>query len=299
MKLCKQFFFLCALVLTVVSLPPAMAFAGAGEVNTQKVNAYKQQLAAMDLRQFAVVETYIEQGRKAYEATFTEQDSLATRDAAFVAYYTFYLQVLEALYGDKESFLSRMRGEQSAAGADSEAVEKAYEDKAKNAGFILFLDSENGYHGVEDIEYFKKAFGPYISPSWDDYFAFVGAIRGYAADGAIFVPVDKLRQYILMAENVLKNSPAVFVDAKVNEDLQGLFYCYINGLDNTLAYGENGAIEPEFKKSYEVFLLENPNSKFYPFIEYLYATLKKNGFKKGKGQFKKMREALLEYDVNL
>ena len=62
--------------------------------------------------------------------------------------------------------------------------------------------------------------------------------------------------------------------------LQSYLIIYLEGVDNSPIFDKwnTRKMKPEFKTSYEKFLSENKDSKYYPMVEELYNKSKSNDF---------------------
>ncbi|MEW5946738.1 MAG: hypothetical protein AB1742_11115, partial [bacterium] len=102
-------------------------------------------------------------------------------------------------------------------------------------------------------------------------------------DAALVIGWDDLRKRIIRWEDFAKKHPHLletFTEVEgyyTNRILKRQVRLYLTGEANTPAY-ENEKIVPELQKSYERFLVENRDSRFYPTIRAVYQILKKNGF---------------------
>ena len=77
---------------------------------------------------------------------------------------------------------------------------------------------------------------------------------------------------------LLKKNPKFIARREVDAELSYLLYKYMQH-DNTNVYNSNNQLNTEYKKSYETFLRENPDSIYYMLVKDYYQILKENNFK--------------------
>jgi hypothetical protein len=104
--------------------------------------------------------------------------------------------------------------------------------------------------------------------------------EGFEEDGALIIPWDGLRKKIIRYEkcfNAIHNKNCPYIIELAKQKIRQYLNAYLAGIDNTRIYDE---IE-EAKNSYENFLVNDKNSRFYGIIKDYYAVLKRNSFKFG------------------
>ncbi len=118
-------------------------------------------------------------------------------------------------------------------------------------------------------------------------------------DGGLNVKIDKVRENIVNLENIVVNYPNFVARKDVIEALNKnveVYYCI--DFDNTAKFNRQTSIlSEEYKNSYDKFLEENKNSKYYKDFFKYYNRLKANNFKeinspKFKFQYKKSNSNL-------
>ncbi len=256
----------CLLVMCLTYLNPQLAQA---EVDTVKVVNYEQDLDNISGSPTATGK-YVVIAKDLYFKTFTEQDSPETRDAAFLIFYKYYNKIVDEAYKDEVFF--------NASIMEPEQVRKA-EEVAASYGWRV-ITPEGNVQPNADNAYLARTFGNIVSPYMKAYLSFARKTEHMAEDAALRIEPDEIRERIILGENLIKVNPDSIIAAKIKPVLDDLFYYYLFGLDNTPVYGDSvqNQINPNTKSSYQRFLKENKNSKYYPLIKATYDVLKKNNF---------------------
>lgn len=123
-----------------------------------------------------------------------------------------------------------------------------------------------------------------------DYQEFVlfyaGETKQWGCDAALIISWDELRQRIIRRDNFARSHPDLpETESEIKPQLHRMVQVYLTGIDNTRAYDYGGGyggtakIDPELRKSYEIFIKENTGSSYYPLIHGIYNILKKHDFK--------------------
>ena len=99
-------------------------------------------------------------------------------------------------------------------------------------------------------------------------------------DGGLAVPPDTLREYIIFLEKFIEQNPDFILISDAKDFLESYLMTYLEGIDNSPIFDKwnTRKMKTEFKESYEKFLSENKNSKYYPMVEELYNKSKENDF---------------------
>ena len=99
-------------------------------------------------------------------------------------------------------------------------------------------------------------------------------------DGGLMVPPDTLREYIIFLEKFVEQNPEFILISDAKDILESYLMTYLEGIDNSPIFDKwnTRKMLPEFKTSYEKFLSENKDSKYYPMVEELYNKSKANDF---------------------
>ena len=99
-------------------------------------------------------------------------------------------------------------------------------------------------------------------------------------DGGLMIPPDTVREYIIFLEMFTAKNPEFVLISDAKDILDSYLMIYLEGIDNSPIFDKwnTGKMKPEFKTSYERFLSENKDSKYYPMVEELYNKSKENNF---------------------
>ncbi len=276
---------LCFMVMIFTYVNPNIAKA---EVDKLKVATYAQDLEILDIDPKATGKSIIA-AKDLYFKTFTEQDSLDTRDAAFLVFEKFYSKIAKNIYAD-EIFEPLY----SIPYVDKDPYFLTAKKAAESYGFQL-VQLEGDYQPVTDSNYLVKTFAKFVSPTIRAYLTFMKENENIAEDAALKVSLEELREIIILGDTVIKKFPQGDIASLIKPQINNLLYLYIFGIDNSLAYDSSSKkIRPELKNSLSVFLKENKDSTYYPFIKYVYDYLQKNNFTYTdtvrKALFKKLKE---------
>ena len=164
-----------------------------------------------------------------------------------------------------------------------------------NEKFIENIDPENPYYRnnwvkviyVEgcyiytvNSEYLLEKYGKYLSPAYNEWLEFILKRESVMQDGGLMVPPDTLREYIISLEKFVEQYPDFVLIGDVKDILDSYLMTYLEGIDNSPIFDKwnTRKMLPEYKASYEKFLAENKDSKYYPMVEELYNKSKANDF---------------------
>lgn len=155
---------------------------------------------------------------------------------------------------------------------------------------IRFSFSEGDWYAVKDFEFLSDAVA-FLKGDYHDYLVFCAREKKkqIAEDGGLLISWDELRQKIIRYETFAVNHPNLpETDEEIRHELSRLFCFYLTGIDNTMAYDlypgntsepkKTGAINPELRASYQIFLDKNKDSSFYPIIAKVWDILNRNNF---------------------
>ncbi len=261
---------MCFMVIIFTCVNPNFAKA---EVDKLKVATYAQDLEILDVAPKATGESIIA-AKDLYFKTFTEQDSLETRDAAFLVFEKFYSKIAENIY--KDEIFGPLY---SIPYVDKDPYFLTAKKAAESYGFQL-VQLEGDYYPVTDSNYLVKTFAKLTSPTIRAYLTFMKRNENIVDDAALTVSVDELREIIILGDTVIKKYPHSDIASLIKPKVNHLLNFYILGIDNSPAYeGTSKKIRPRLKSSLERFLKENKNSTYYPLIKDIYDYLQKNNFK--------------------
>ena len=164
-----------------------------------------------------------------------------------------------------------------------------------NEKYIENIDSENPYYRnnwvkvlyVEgcyiyavNSEYLLEKYGKYLSPAYNEWLQFIFKRESVMQDGGLMVPPDTLREYIISLEKFVEQYPDFVLIGDAKDILDSYLMTYLEGIDNSPIFDKwnTRKMLPEYKASYEKFLSENKDSKYYPMVEELYNKAKSNDF---------------------
>ncbi len=139
---------------------------------------------------------------------------------------------------------------------------------------------EGIYFYSVNSEYLQEKFGKYLSPAYNEWLKFTVKRETVMQDGGLSIPTDKLREYIIFLEKFTEQYPEFVLINDVKDILESYLMTYLEGIDNSPIFDKwnTRKMKPEFKTSYEKFLSENKDSKYYPMVEELYNKSRENDF---------------------
>ncbi len=241
---------------------------------------------------------FIKALKNAYLKTFTMQDSVETRDAAFLVFKENYDRIVEENLSAEntpllENWLNLCKSITEANHKANEKAMKKLEKEALTWGFAIEDYSDHDECGVGAkayMPYLAQHFGSLLSPSWQDYFALPTKANNQnrtLSDEEYFAEVDNERKRLLAYENYVKKHPAALMTRNLRKAVGKTLYYYTNIGDET--YGAASYLDDKggedryklrdaYKASYEKFIQENSDSLLYPAIKNMYDTLKKKNF---------------------
>ena len=164
-----------------------------------------------------------------------------------------------------------------------------------NEKYIENIDPENPYYRnswvkviyVEgcyiyavNSEYLLEKYGKYLSPAYNEWLQFILKRESVMQDGGLMVPPDTLREYIISLEKFVEQYPDFVLIGDAKDILDSYLMTYLEGIDNSPIFDKwnTRKMLPEYKASYEKFLSENKDSKYYSMVEELYKKAKSNDF---------------------
>ena len=139
---------------------------------------------------------------------------------------------------------------------------------------------EGTYFYAVNSEYMRDKYGKYLSPAYNEWLKFILKRESVMQDGGLMVPPDTLREYIIFLEKFVEQNPEFILISDAKDILESYLMTYLEGIDNSPIFDKwnTRKMLPEFKTSYEKFLSENKDSKYYPMVEELYNKSKANDF---------------------
>lgn len=268
--------------------------------NRQRVNNYNEYLKSLSLNNPSSI-------LKAQNAYFENINSNITslifpqsyKDEMFDSFYHFYLKVIEAI--NKETLndpgyiyrFSKVSGSILPVYDNENPKDTiSLDSKSVFENYGITLDSAEGqYYPSADYHWLLNNFEIYISAGRKEYLKF--CLKEYQshpfAEGMVNIPWDELRINIIILENILKNNPDFSEKNDIEKKINLYLQAYLGNSDNSQIgekiIQENTDICPlkqEVKQSYEKFIKENQNSKYYTAVQQRYEELKTHNFIVGK-----------------
>ncbi len=280
--------FFGALCFFITFFTCAMPHLAQAEVDIIKVSTFEQDLENIETEPTASAKNILK-AKDLYFATFSEQDSPETRDAAFLVFNKYFLKIADNTYKDEAFYnLSVM---------DESAVDKGRELAATYG--LRLAAFEGSYIPIADNNYLAKTFGKYLSPSLMAYLAFMKKNEYLAQDAGLNVSFEELRAIIILGEAIVTKYPETSVADLVQKQLNSLVYLYLHGLPNTPVYEYKNLLLSEVKTSYKKFLKENKKSTYYPIVKFIYDLLEKNNFIYTKQVQEKLQEKAESMNISL
>lgn len=243
-----------------------------------KLQEYNKYLNALPLNK---PESIIDAKNRYFEL-FSLNDSQELRDSAFLDYYNFYNNVISKL---NEELL------ENGIDFNQQSTKEKYYKK-----YGISLGGEEGMFFPEiNFEFLVNNFGKFLSLSWNEYLKF--SLKEYNqhpfTDGAVIISWDELRKNIIYQENFIKKYPGFSENNKIQENIDRYLGAYFGHFPNS-PISESGIYEPkdtsqlgsDVKQSYEKFIQENKDSKYYPEVLKTYNIFKEHNFIVGKYYYK-------------
>ena len=139
---------------------------------------------------------------------------------------------------------------------------------------------EGIYIYAVNSDYLLEKYGQYVSSAYKEWLNFIIKRETVLQDGGFIVPPDTLREYIIYLEKFVDQNTDFILISDAKHLLQSYLMIYLEGVDNSPIFDKwnTRKMKPEFKTSYEKFLSENKDSKYYPMVEELYNKSKANDF---------------------
>ncbi len=239
----------------------------AKNVDSKKVTAYKQILKSFpsDTKPLGA---FITLAQKAFFKTFTKADSVETRHAAFKVFYAYYMSILTTINDDNDGFLASLNANNDYRGTNY----------GKRFGFLIEHAGEGSYVASPNYEYIKKTFKNYLPEEFTLYFSYFEK----HPVGYMYRDIknhDGLREAIMVAEKLITKYPKSEFSEQMKNDVKFDVRVYISGIDNyPIGVGEPYSLNPIVKASFEKFLKQNKDSKFYDIVQAWYKRLQENNF---------------------
>lgn len=149
-------------------------------------------------------------------------------------------------------------------------IEKINDNSQANPqkDWIKTLSAEGEQYFAPNWSFFKEKYGKYLSSAYNDWLKHLDETERIVDDAALLIEPDKLRTYVIYLENFIDQNLNFIAIPNVKERLKWYLDIYLNGLDNSPIYDhQTHIISPKFKISYERFLSENKNSKYFRIVQ--------------------------------
>ncbi len=148
--------------------------------------------------------------------------------------------------------------------------------------------TEGGLYLFFDPLYFVNNFKKVLPDIVIDYYILLNEDieEGYEDDAGLIVPWDTLRKKIIRYENYLRKYSNIEHDCfytkrlakkKIDEYLNAYLYGLPNGPPLS-DIDKQGLLNSEAKKSFEIFIEKNKDSRYHRLVEVFYTKIKNNGF---------------------
>ncbi len=251
----------------------AMPHLAQAEVDITKVSTFEQDLENNFGKDSKTVPDIIK-AKDFYFKTFTEQDTLETRDAAFLAFYKYYMKIAEDSFNDEV-----FKGISELNRDDTEQVNK-FKEIAATYGLYL-VEREGQYMPLADANYLARVFGKHISAGVKAYLAFAKKNEQILEDGSLTIPHDELRERILLGDAIIRQFPNNDLAKIIKPEIENLLYLYLIGISTDMVYDKfspEPALRAEVKASYNRFLKESKNSNYHSLIKFCYDLWVENNF---------------------
>ena len=146
--------------------------------------------------------------------------------------------------------------------------------------WVRMTETEGCNYYALNFKYIAEKYKKSISKEYYLWLMFLHETSDTIKGGGFVAKTDNLRKYLTFTENFIKDYPNFVRIDDVKRLESDYIYIYMFGLDNTPIFDkyDTKQINPGYKKSYEKFLAENKNSKYYPMISEFYTKVKENNY---------------------
>jgi hypothetical protein len=201
-------------------------------------------------------------------AVFTKQKNDDCKDALVYEFRQYYAASLDQYNGR----IGEMQINEKNAPKLSAALSKA--------GWKL-ISREGNYEVAELPGWPENRLKGVLSRRYEAFFHMRSReIReGFAEDGALVIPWDKLRERIIARELFLKKYPGFIENDHVRHDIEHYLKVYLRGMDNSKIFDlKTNRLKKPLQASYEKFISQNKRSEYYNLIREYYEYLRRNNF---------------------
>jgi hypothetical protein len=154
-------------------------------------------------------------------------------------------------------------------------------DKALSKAGWKIISKEGNYEVAELPGWLEHRLKEVLSRRYEAFFhMWSREIReGFAEDGALVIPWDKLRERIIARELFLKKYPDFIENDHVRNDMEHYLKVYLRGMDNSKIFDfKTKRLKKPLQASYEKFISQNKRSEYYNLIREYYEYLRRNSF---------------------
>jgi hypothetical protein len=138
--------------------------------------------------------------------------------------------------------------------------------------------SEGMIYFVEDNDFSLQKFAPYLGSDWKDFYTIRKSENNELFDdGVLVITKEELRRRIIAWEEFLNSYPDFPESNEIKAKLNGYASAYLRSQYDFSA--EDDKFSAEGIKSFNNFLGQDKNSKFYPIVKSWSELLKENNYK--------------------
>ncbi|MCX5858916.1 MAG: hypothetical protein NT056_03305 [Proteobacteria bacterium] len=166
---------------------------------------------------------------------------------------------------------------------DEEEIDKSKEKKINShlskVGWTL-KESERMFYVGESGGWFENKFAKILTQPYREYFNLRSKEinEGFSEDAGLLISWEQLRNRIIKWESFLLRYSDFVENLGIKEYQDIYIRTYLSGIDNSTIENDGGVLLKEVKNSYENFLKENKNSKYFNIVKDCYGMLKNNKF---------------------
>jgi len=258
----KKFFIRPALFFVYV-----IALSGGSYANECPVQEFKQYSEKFDKTKVESIDSLKEN----YSKTVSTQ-SKQCRSMLFGNFRHYYDQMTQAYIVSIEEKLNEKY-------PLSEKKEKMYKDQLHEVGLII-SQSEGMYYVEADSAWFLKEFDSSLSDEWKKFLKqnSYETKNSFAEDAVLLISFEELRKRIIFWENFLHEYPGFTEAGSVKETLSKYLSFYLSGIYGSLNFSHIPISSTDIRRSYENFLKQNTQSKYYEVVKIQYNIIKDNAF---------------------
>jgi len=268
----KRAFLLIAAVLLLIA---ASALYAEEKAQSPQIAEWKTYLKSLD----AANPASIKKAAAEYNARFGEKSSQPERDAAFMAFRSFYYDVIDRYESSfsKNEKIQAVLWDEKKGKSEREKLRKTLSE----SGMTLMM-SEGTYYIGEDTGFLAANFASQLSPGLREFLTMRSREmkKGFTEDAGLLITWNELADRIAAWDRYLKKygDSSAAGQAEYYDNLY--LAVFLTGIDNSRVFSmEKGALDPAVQKAYEYYLKTYSDTKSAAIIEEYYSILKKNGLK--------------------